>query len=82
VTTFGYDLAGQLTTETRPCSAGLNHEYDADGNITKVVDAIVSSTPTSDYQAIYTYNEFNRGPQPGTPVSAPSPTAMTPTATR
>ena len=60
LTTFAYNLAGRLITETRPLNRVWAYEYDADSNVSKVIDAIASATPTStDYQATYTYDEFN-----------------------
>jgi RHS repeat-associated protein len=52
ITTYGYDLAGQLTSVTLPGGRNIQYHYDAAGNRTTVTDGGVTTA--------YTTNDLNQ----------------------
>jgi len=52
-TSFGYDLAGQVTTVTAPLSRVTKYTYDTDGKVTQITDPLNQPTQvewTSDFK--------------------------------
>ncbi|MEU1107220.1 DUF6531 domain-containing protein [Streptomyces tibetensis] len=67
-TTYAYDAAGRLAKSTDPAGKATSYDYDANGNQTKVTDAVGGVTT-------YGYDKFNRV----TSVTAPDGSVETTT---